>query len=150
MRALLGVLRDDGNDEDPVPAPGLAELSALVRRAAVAGVRADLDVTGQPLALSAGLELAAYRIVQEAITNVIKHAVTDHCQMIVVYQPDAFTVKIVDDEKDGESSPAQVGHGIAGMRERVAVYGGEFHAGPTPGHGFQVTARFPVHTPAAS
>jgi signal transduction histidine kinase len=146
MRALLGVLRDDGN-QGVAPAPGLAELGALVRRAAVAGVRVDLEVTGEAPALSAGLELAAYRVVQEAVTNVIKHAATDRCQVIVAYRPDAFTVEVVDDGSATTSSHA--GHGIAGMRERVGMYGGEFHAGPRPGHGFRVTARFPLTASAA-
>jgi signal transduction histidine kinase len=148
MRALLGVLRDDGK-EDPAPAPGLAELGTLVRRAAAAGVRVELDVTGEPPALSAGLELAAYRVVQEAVTNVIKHAATDRCQVIVTYRPDAFTVEVVDDGRGDGTVPAQAGHGIAGMRERVGMYGGEFHAGPRSGPGFRVTARFPLTAPVA-
>jgi signal transduction histidine kinase len=148
MRALLGVLRDDGK-EDPAPAPGLAELGTLVRRAAAAGVRVELDVTGEPPPLSAGLELAAYRVVQEAVTNVIKHAATDRCQVIVTYGPEAFTVEVVDDGRGTGTVPAQAGHGIAGMRERVGMYGGEFHAGPRSGPGFRVTARFPLTAPAA-
>ncbi|GIF47302.1 signal transduction histidine kinase [Asanoa ferruginea] len=147
MRALLGVLRDDGN-EDPAPAPGLTDLGALVTRAAAAGVRVDLQVTGsRPAGLSAGLDLAAYRVVQEAVTNVIKHAGTDRCQVIVAYAADAFTVEVVDDGP-GPAAPG-AGHGIAGMRERVGMYGGEFQAGPRSGAGFRVTARFPLTFPAA-
>jgi signal transduction histidine kinase len=69
--------------------------------------------------------------------------------VIVVYRPDAFTVEVVDDGRGNGTVPAQAGHGIAGMRERVGMYGGEFHAGPRPGSGFRVTARFPLTAPAA-
>jgi signal transduction histidine kinase len=189
MRALLGVLRAEGNGAGPeqhdagpaqqdtglapgrrlvaapglVPAPGLADLGSLVERTAEAGVRVDLDVCGQRSPLSAGLDLAAYRVIQEAITNVIKHAATDSCQVAVAYQEDALTLEITDggsnaDHSSGSNragnasnetgsgsggSPA-VGHGIIGMRERVGMYGGEFRAAPLPGRGFRVTARFPL------
>ncbi|MEV4624648.1 sensor histidine kinase [Asanoa sp. NPDC049573] len=148
MRALLGVLRDDGNEE-PVPAPGLGELAAMVRRAAAAGVHVDLESSGEPVGLSAGLELAAYRVVQEAVTNVIKHALTDRCQVLVAYQADVFAVEVIDEGRGGTAT-SRAGHGISGMRERVAMYRGEFEAGPRPGQGFRVAARFPLSTPAAS
>ena len=108
----------------------------------------DLDVRGERPQLSAGLDLAAYRIIQEAITNVIKHAATDSCQLSVAYQDDALTLEITDSGSAGRSasggngSPA--GHGITGMRERVGMYGGQFRAAPVPGRGFRVTAVFPL------
>jgi signal transduction histidine kinase len=154
MRALLGVLRDEGNPAEqglqgarPAPAPGLEDLATLVERTAEAGVQVDLDVSGQRPELSAGLELAAYRVVQEAITNVVKHAATDRCRVTITYRPDAFTVEVADDGRGAGGSSS--GHGIAGMRERVGMYGGEFQASPLPGRGFQVTARFPLTTPAS-
>jgi signal transduction histidine kinase len=155
MRGLLVVLRAEGNDAGPrrqagalVPAPGLADLGSLVERAAGAGVRVDLDVRGERPQLSAGLDLAAYRVIQEAITNVIKHAATDSCQLSVAYQDDALTLEITDSgsgrsASGGNGCPA-AGHGITGMRERVGMYGGQFRAAPVPGRGFRVTAVFPL------
>jgi signal transduction histidine kinase len=108
----------------------------------------DLDVRGERPPLSAGLDLSAYRVIQEAITNVIKHAATDSCQLSVAYQDDALTLEITDsgngrNASGGNGSPA-IGHGITGMRERVGMYGGQFRAAPVPGRGFRVTAVFPL------
>jgi signal transduction histidine kinase len=156
MRGLLTVLRAEGNDAGRrqqdgalVPAPGLADLGSLVERAAEAGVRVDLDVRGERPPLSAGLDLAAYRVIQEAITNVIKHAATDSCQLGVAYAGDALTLEITDSGSSGRGASScngnpAAGHGITGMRERVVMYGGQFHAAPVPGRGFRVTAVFPL------
>jgi signal transduction histidine kinase len=150
MRALLGVLRTEEAGTGLDPAPGLADLDLLAERAGEAGVRVGLDVRGERPRLSPGLDLAAYRVVQEAITNVIKHAATDRCRVTVASQEDVLTLEITDRgraaSRNGEG-PA-TGHGITGMRERVAMYGGEFRAAPRPGGGFQVTARFPLVGPA--
>lgn len=163
MRALLGVLRAEGtgavSDSSArgpgsaqagaglVPAPGLADLDRLVARTAEAGVRVDLDVRGEHPQLPPGLDLAAYRVIQEAITNVIKHAGTDRCRVAVTYREDALTLKITDHgrgtRENGHGSLA-VGHGLAGMRERVGMYSGEFQAAPRPEGGFRVTAWFPL------
>jgi signal transduction histidine kinase len=172
MRALLGVLRADGvaigparhasvaiepvghhsaaigpagYDGELAPAPGLADLDGLIERTAHAGLRVDLDVRGEPSRLSIGLDLAAYRVIQEAITNVIKHGATDHCRVNVAYQEDVLMLEVTDSGVGPHGSTSQTtGHGIAGMRERVGMYGGQFHAAPLPGRGFQVTARFPL------
>jgi signal transduction histidine kinase len=154
MRALLGVLRADEDGtrqalgDDLAPAPGLANLDTLAGRTSEAGVRVDLVVSGSRLSLPAGLDLAAYRVIQEAITNVIKHAATDRCLVSVAYQPDALTLEITDEgcgaDRGDASGTSSAGHGIAGMRERVAMYGGEFLAAPVPGRGFLVSARFPL------
>jgi signal transduction histidine kinase len=150
MRALLGVLRAEG-DEALVPAPGLADLKGLVDRTAEAGVRVELDVRGDQPRLSAGLDLAAYRVVQEAVTNVIKHAATDRCRVTVSYVADALDLEIT----DGGAGPGPAGrgpaagHGLTGMRERVGMYGGELSAAPLPGGGFRVAARFPLTGTAA-
>lgn len=170
MRALLGVLRNEETAAEPgaagngdagrlrpegaglVPAPGLADLDRLVERTAEAGVRVDVDVRGERPPLSAGLDLAAYRVIQEAITNVIKHGATDSCRVAVAYQEDALTLEITDNGRgcggNGHGSPP-AGHGIAGMRERAGMYGGELRAAPLPGSGFQVTAWFPLDPAAA-
>src|SRR5258706_4211276 len=149
MRALLGVLRNDstateraGHDSDLVPEPGLADLDDLIERTAHAGLRVDLDVRGQRSPLSVGLDVAAYRVIQEAITNVIKHAATDRCRVTIAYQEDALMLEVTDrgSRQNGSGNPVG-GHGIVGMRERVGIYGGQFHAAPLPGRGFQVTAR---------
>ena len=164
MRALLNLLRAESDGTAPgqraadlVPAPGLADLGVLAARTAEAGVQVDVDVRGERHGLPAGLDLAAYRVVQEAVTNVIKHASTDRCTVIVDYREDSLTVQVTDAGTgpartgDGPASdgwPA-AGHGIAGMRERVGMYGGEFRAGPRPDRGFGVTARFPLTDAAA-
>ena len=164
MRALLGVLRDgetgsrNGAGPGPgdaalVPAPGLADLDSLAERAGAAGVRVDLSVRGERPRLPAGLDLAAYRVVQEAVTNVIKHASTDRCQVTVTYQEETLTLEVTDNgggsaaTSGGELSVA--GNGIIGMRERAAMYGGKVRAAPLPGRGFLVTARFPLAGTAA-
>jgi signal transduction histidine kinase len=158
MRALLEVLRAEPDGTGPgtglpvgpqhaglVPAPGLASLESLTARTAEAGVRVDLDIRGERPQLTPGLDLAAYRVIQEALTNVIKHAATDSCKVTVACQPDVLTVEITDSGplRNG-SGNAAAGHGLAGMRERVSMYGGQFQAGPRPGGGFRVAARFPL------
>jgi signal transduction histidine kinase len=112
----------------------------------------DIDVRGERRPLPAGLDLAAYRVIQEAITNVVKHAATDSCRVAVAYQQDALTLKITDNGRgcggNGHGGPP-AGHGIAGMRERAGMYGGELRAASLPGSGFQVTAWFPLDPAAA-
>jgi signal transduction histidine kinase len=153
MRALLGVLRDDGtagSGAGLIPAPGMADLKALADRTAEAGVRVDLDIHGDRPPLPAGLDLAAYRVIQEAITNVIKHAATDRCRVAVGYADESLNLEITDSGIGSASSTGPgTGHGIAGMSERVGMYGGEFSAAPRPGGGFRVSARFPLTGAAA-
>jgi signal transduction histidine kinase len=132
-----------------VPAPGLADLDSLVQRAGQAGVRVDLSVCRERPGLPAGLDLAAYRVIQEAVTNVIKHAATDRCRVTVVCQEDTLALEVTDDGSGGAatgggSEAPFAGNGIIGMRERAAMYGGEVQAGPLPGRGFRVIARFPL------
>jgi signal transduction histidine kinase len=145
MRALLGVLRTPEQAGDLSPVPGLASLGDLVRRAEQAGVRVDLEVRGKRPALTPGLDRAAYRVIQEAVTNVIKHAATDWCLVTIDSGPQMLSLEITDHGPGPSGTgPGSGGHGIEGMRERVGMYGGEFQAGPGPGHGFRVTARFPL------
>lgn len=148
MRRLLGVLRADGAAADLEPAPGLADLPRLADRTAQAGVRVDLRVVGPPRDLPAGADLAAYRIAQEALTNVVKHASVSTCRVSVTYAPTTVTLEIIDTGRGaaaGESTGE--GHGIAGMRERVTLYGGSFEAGPLPARGFRVSATLPTEPP---
>ena len=114
-------------------------------------MRVELDIRGERPRLPAGLDLAAYRVIQEAITNVIRHAATDSCRVAVGYSEEALDLEITDRgmgaDPDGGASPGG-GHGLTGIQERVAMYGGEFSAGPRPGGGFRATARFPLTGPA--
>jgi signal transduction histidine kinase len=163
MRALLGVLRDaetgarngagpGAQDAALVPAPGLADLDSLAVRAGEAGVRVDLTVRGERPPLPAGLDLAGYRVIQEAVTNVIKHAATARCQVTVNYQEDMLTLEVTDDGSGSAATGSELpvaGNGIIGMQERAAMYGGEVLAAPLQGRGFRVAARFPLAgTPA--
>ena len=147
MRVLLGVLRtaddDPGPERAPVPAlapaKGLADLDELAGRVTATGLDVSVAVHGSRTPLPPGLDLAAYRVVQEAVTNVVNHAGASGCQISVRYTPDELMLDIADD-----------GHGLTGMRERVALYGGQFAAGPGSGGGFTVTARFPLAVRAAA
>jgi signal transduction histidine kinase len=128
------------------PAHGLADVGQLVTGTAEAGVRVQLEVRGTQRPVPPGVDLAAYRIIQEALTNVVKHAQTTASRVLVTYTDDAMDLEITD---DGAGAPAGAvaagaGHGIAGMRERASLFGGEFHAGPLPGRGFRVAARLPL------
>jgi signal transduction histidine kinase len=164
MRRLLGVLRQDGEPAGSlVPAPGLADLAPLVAQVGEAGVRVWIQVDGERGPVPPGVDLSAYRIVQEALTNVIKHAAAATACVKVSYEKGSVALEITDDgpgRKDGRggagpdrpdgprteavTSPFSTGHGIIGMRERVAVFGGEFAAGPRPAGGFRVFARLPI------
>ncbi|QFG27612.1 sensor histidine kinase [Actinomadura sp. WMMB 499] len=147
MRHLLGVLRADAaGDGDLAPAPDLTALDALAERAAMAGVRVDLDVRAGDL--PEGVALSVYRIVQEAVTNVVKHAAPARCRVRVDAAGGRVGIDVTDDgpgERVLPGGPGE-GHGIIGMRERVMMYGGEFTAGPRPEGGFAVSARFPYRT----
>ena len=143
MRRMLGVLRDD-DGADLAPAPGLADLDALAAELGNAGVPVDVRVEGEPRPLPPGVDLSAYRIVQEALTNVLKHAVPARATVVVRYAADCVAVSIDDDGRNAPSPTHRSGHGIAGMRERVAVHGGRLEAGPRPGGGFRVSACLPI------
>jgi signal transduction histidine kinase len=143
MRALLGVLHADEHPEY-APQPTLAELDGLVERARSAGVPVEVTVEGARRELPVGLDLAAYRVVQEALTNVVKHAGGAPTEVSVHYRADAVEVRIAD--RGNGSVTARLGgggHGLVGMRERVRVYGGELHAGRRRGGGFEVRALLP-------
>ncbi|MGH8876723.1 MAG: sensor histidine kinase, partial [Stackebrandtia sp.] len=123
--------------------PGLAELPALARRAALAGVKVEVHADDLD-DLPTGLDLSAYRIVQEAVTNVVKHAAPANCRVEVHHAGEQLHIDVVDDGPGGRVLPsAGSGHGLVGMAERVAMYGGEFSAGPQEPGGFAVSARIP-------
>ncbi|MCM0676405.1 histidine kinase [Micromonospora phytophila] len=143
LRRTLGALRRPESESAPLdPLPGLDDLDRLVAAGADAGVRVEVRRRGQPRPVPADVDLAAYRIVQEALTNVVRHAGTHACQVTVEHRPDEVAVEVVDDGRGGPVGGA--GHGIVGMRERVALLGGQFRAGPRPEGGFRVAARLPV------
>jgi signal transduction histidine kinase len=150
MRRLLGVLRQDGEPAGSlVPAPGLADLASLAAQVQEAGLSVWIHVEGERGRIPPGLDLSAYRIVQEALTNVIKHAGGSTANVTVCYRPGSVTLEIIDDgtgapPAGAQPAPPSTGHGIIGMRERVAVFGGEFAAGPRAGGGFRVFARLPI------
>ncbi|WP_052851807.1 sensor histidine kinase [Streptomyces avicenniae] len=150
LRRTLGALRRDdapGPASDG-PAPGLADLAGLVAATSGAGVRVEVTVRGTPRPLPHDIDLAAYRIVQEALTNVVRHAGVASCRVVLDHGDAALTLAVEDDGPGpAPGARAAPGYGIAGMRERVALLRGEFTATPRPGGGFRVTARLPV--PAA-
>jgi signal transduction histidine kinase len=155
IRRMLGVLRDSSDDGDDgsigagaayAPAPGLDELHRLARELDGAGVPVDVSYEGARVELPRGVDLTAYRIVQEALTNVLKHAGRARASVVVSFEPGALGLEIVDDGRgvNGRSeSTGRGGHGLLGMRERVAVYGGTLEAGPRRGGGFRVAVRLP-------
>jgi signal transduction histidine kinase len=145
MRRLLGVLRSEDGSPELAPSPGLAGLSDLASRAGLAGVRVDLSVRGE-VRLPDGVELSVYRIVQEALTNVVKHAAPANCRVLVDADEHEARVEVTDDGPGVRTLPGPTGgHGLIGMRERVMMYDGVFTAGPRAEGGFAVSARLPYH-----
>jgi signal transduction histidine kinase len=144
-RRLLGVLRDPGEEAGLAPQPGIGDLDALVTSVQAAGLPVNLVIDGDRAALPAAVDVSVYRIVQEALTNVLKHAGPARADVTVGCAEEAVTIEVMDNGggEPGNQAPAG-GHGLAGMRERVAVFGGELRAGPQPGGGFAVRARLPL------
>jgi signal transduction histidine kinase len=143
MSRLVGLLREDGEELGLAPQPGLDGLDALLAQVRGSGLPVELRVEGEPRALPLGVDLSAYRIVQEALTNALKHAGDARAVVRLRYAADAFEVEVVDDG-GGDGTGHVGGHGLAGMRERVAVFGGEFAAGRRDGGGFEVRALLPL------
>ena len=145
LRAILNVLRQ-ADDADPTqPAPGTAQLEDLIAGARRSGLETTLTVTGQPAPLSAAVDLAAYRIIQESLTNTIRHAGPAAAAVSLGYHDDELRIDVTD---TGRGQPAVAGSGeglgLAGMRERAAAVGGTVEAGPGPAGGFRVAARLPL------
>jgi signal transduction histidine kinase len=152
MRRLLGMLREPDEEPQLTPQPGLGELPALADSVRAAGLPVHLVVDGDAAGLPAAVGVSAYRIVQEALTNVLKHAGAARAEVTIGYRDDAVTIEVTDDGVAlGEDpdlvvteAPQAGGQGLAGMRERVALFGGDLRVGPKPGGGFTVRARLPV------
>jgi signal transduction histidine kinase len=149
LRSVLDVLRrsEDGATAPRAPTAGLRDLPGLVKRTRTAGLDVTLDVSGDARPVPAGVDLAAFRIVQEALTNVVRHARTSTARVRLEYGDDQLTVQVDDDGVNASVPPViAAGRGIAGMRERVQALSGTFEAGPRPGRGFRVRARFPIES----
>ena len=144
MRQVLGILRDGAEGQSRAPQPTLADLPALIDRDRDAGLPVRLDVVGAPRSLPPGLEVSAYRVVQEGLTNVRKHAGGAGAVVSVRYLPGALELEIVDDGPGVSAAGSERGHGLIGMRERVTFFGGEFSAAPREQGGFAVIANFPT------
>ncbi|MEU9350555.1 sensor histidine kinase [Streptomyces griseoloalbus] len=145
LKATVGLLRQETDSQELAPAPGLDQLPQLVETCASAGLDVSVSTEGQPQALTPGLDLTAYRIVQEALTNVTKHAATPSARVRLDYTAHYLTLTITN---EGGSPPsaaaASRGFGLLGMRERALSAGGTFHAGPRPGGGFEVACALPL------
>jgi signal transduction histidine kinase len=144
-RRLLGVLRDPDEETGLAPQPGISNLAALATSVQAAGLPVHLVIDGDLAALPATVDVSVYRIVQEALTNVLKHAGPARADVTIGCEQDAVTIEVTDDgtAEAGHQIPAD-GHGLAGMRERAAVFGGALAAGPRPGGGYAVRARLPL------
>jgi signal transduction histidine kinase len=144
MHRTLALLRADDEPAERDPNPGLDDLDEVVEHARAAGLDVSLTVQGVPRPLAAALELSAYRIVQEALTNAVRHAGRAAATVTLRYEPAALAIDVVDDGDGAPATPAPAGgHGLVGMRERVGLFGGAFAAGPVAGGGFEVHASLP-------
>ena len=144
-RRLLGVLRDPDEETGLAPQPGIGDLDALAAGVRAAGLPVNLVIDGDLAALPATVDVSVYRIVQEALTNILKHAGPARADVTIGCGQDAVIIEVTDDgtAKSGHGAPVN-GHGLAGMRERAAVFGGELAVGPRPGGGYAVRARLPL------
>ena len=154
LRALLNVLRQADEADPTQPAPGTAQLETLVDGARRAGLETTLTVTGKPSPLPAAVDLAAYRIIQESLTNTIRHAGPAAAAVSLFYLDHELRIDVADTGRGQPAGPAAggigsegAGHGLAGMRERAAAVGGSVETGPSPGGGYRVAARLPLHGP---
>ena len=151
-RMVTGLRR---TDPEPGPgqaslgaAPGLADIDRLVATSRDAGVQVEVDWHGSREPLPADIDLSAFRIIQEAVTNVVRHAGAGECHVSIAQQDGQLSIEVTDSGRGGTT--AGTGYGITGMRERAALLGGDFSAGPRPGGGFRVAARLPVPAPASA
>jgi signal transduction histidine kinase len=143
MRRMVGVLRRPEEAPALAPQPSLEQLDKLVEQARQAGLPVELRVEGESVQLPAGVDLTAYRLIQEGLTNAIKHARATRAEVFVRYDGDRVELAVSDDGS-GSSGGGGGGHGLVGMRERVSVYGGELEAGPGPSGGFRLRATLPI------
>ncbi|HEV2028231.1 MAG TPA: sensor histidine kinase [Candidatus Dormibacteraeota bacterium] len=146
LRRMLGLLRDDDSTSDPLPQPRLAGVPALLEAIRGAGLKATFEVSGDPIGLAPGLELNAYRIIQEALTNSLKHARAAEVQVHVSYTPGALELEITDDGVIGSLPNGSGGQGLIGMRERALLHGGDLEISRRPSGGYRVWARLPLES----
>jgi signal transduction histidine kinase len=157
MRRMLGFLSVDAGGRNLAPMPGLAQLESLVEQVRSAGLPVELSMEGPARALDPGVDLSAYRIIQEALTNTLRHAGDARARVSITYEPSALRLEVVDDGRNGTGAhPVRAietkhdGRGLIGMRERVALFGGELEVGPQATGGYRVRARIPItHEPSA-
>jgi signal transduction histidine kinase len=145
MRRLLGAMRNGEDEAELVPQPGLDGLESLREEIGRAGLPVELHVDGEPVPLPRGIELSAYRIVQEGLTNALKHARATRADVIVRYRPEELQLEVRDDGIGSSTSDGR-GHGLVGIRERVKIYGGEMAAGAANGGGFVLSTRLPLRS----
>jgi signal transduction histidine kinase len=143
MRRLLGAMRRDGDEVELAPQPGLDRLESLLAEVRRTGLRVELRVEGEPYVLAPATDLSAYRIVQEGLTNVLKHAQASQAKVELHYDPRQLRIDVQDDGT-GNGATDGLGHGLVGVGERVKIYGGEMSAGPLPGGGFLLSASLPA------
>ncbi|MFD7088465.1 sensor histidine kinase [Streptomyces sp. NPDC059883] len=147
LRQADPVTAASGRQAALAPSPGLADIDRLAAATADAGVRVDVRRGGQERPLPADIDLSAFRIVQEALTNVVRHAGTGRCRVLIDYGDEELSVEVVDDGRGATGNASVHGFGLVGMRERVALLHGDLSAGPRPEGGFRVTARLPLPAP---
>jgi signal transduction histidine kinase len=143
MRRLLGAMRSDGENPDLAPQPGLDRLDSLIGEIGSAGLPVGLQVEGEAFSLPPAIDLSAYRIVQEGLTNALKHSGADHADVTIRYRPDELQIEVRDDGSGAAKSDG-LGHGLVGIGERVKIYGGEMTAGKAQGGGFVLRTRLPI------
>jgi len=148
MRRLLAILRDTEGDAATAPQPSLSRLDELLDDVRGSGLAVEVITAGEHLDVPPGVDLSAYRIIQEALTNVLKHAGPATARLELTYGEDDLTLRVTDDGRVSSAPGGSPGHGLLGIRERVAVVGGEVEAGPCPGGGFEVQARLPYSVDA--
>nr|WP_277349665.1 ATP-binding protein [Planosporangium thailandense] len=159
LRSLVGIMRESGTAAPAAPAPSLARAEDLIADVRAAGLSVTLRVDGQPAELHRALDVSAYRVLQEALSNVLRHAPGSHADVSIRYAADAVTVEVTDDGPGREAATVALpagrtgatshagavgGHGLIGMRERTAMFDGTLRVGPRDEGGFAVTARFPI------
>jgi signal transduction histidine kinase len=146
MRRLLGVLRDANEAPALTPPPGLGRIPELVEQMRVAGLPVSYAIRGEAGELSPGIDVSGYRIVQEALTNALKHARPTRTSVVVTYGRETLEIEVTNDGRSNGAAPGP-GHGLVGMRERATLYGGTLEAGPYEGDGYRVRARLPLREP---
>jgi signal transduction histidine kinase len=144
MRRLLNAMRHEGDELELLPHPGLDDLDTLVKDVRAAGLDVRLHIHGERATLPPGLDLSAYRILQEGLTNALKHARAHRAEVDVRFGDTDLLLEVRDDGKGGPSTNGGPGHGLVGVGERVKIYGGDMWAGPSNGGGFVLHARLPL------